>query len=144
MNTEKLFLSVGAMKAGTTFLFGVLGKHPDIYFSPEKELHYFAHTQGLSWRLQRPLIASPLKAYRGIGPEAVLSDEFRRLRLSTVMRKRYAGVKNPKKLRTAVGWYVDRYMSNPIDQEWLNRVFERAKGRWCADFSNYNALLSDK
>ncbi|MEO1043115.1 MAG: sulfotransferase [Pseudomonadota bacterium] len=144
MNTEKLFLSVGAMKAGTTFLYGVLARHPDIYFSPEKELHYFAHTQGLSWRLQRPMMASPLKVYRGIGPDAVLSDDFRRLRLSSVMKRRYAQVKNPKKIRTAVNWYVDRYMSNPIDREWLDRVYEKANGRWCADFSNYNALLSDK
>lgn len=33
MAVKRLFLSVGAMKAGTTFLFNALSRHPDIYFT---------------------------------------------------------------------------------------------------------------
>src|SRR5579864_5427870 len=43
------FLGVGAMKCGTTWLFGQLGAHPDIYMPPLKELHYF------SWHWHRSL-----------------------------------------------------------------------------------------
>ena len=40
------FLIIGAPKAGTTTLFNLLKQHPDIYFSPLKEPHFFSH--GLS------------------------------------------------------------------------------------------------
>ena len=30
------------MKAGTTWMQHVLAEHPEIYFTPEKEIHYFA------------------------------------------------------------------------------------------------------
>ncbi len=43
------FLGVGAMKCGTTWLFGQLGAHPDIYMPPLKEMHYF------SWHWHRSL-----------------------------------------------------------------------------------------
>ena len=36
------FLIVGAAKAGTTSLVAYLNQHPDIYFSPIKEPHYFS------------------------------------------------------------------------------------------------------
>ena len=139
---EKLFLSVGAMKAGTTFLYNVLRKHPDIYFSKEKELHYFAHTQRLSFRLQRPLKPNLLKPGRIVLPRQVLSNEYRRIRLSSVLQRRYGRLTDPDKLRKNISWYVDRFMQNPIDSDWLDNVFDGAGSRWCADFSNYNALLS--
>ena len=40
---ERLFLSIGAMKAGTTWLYSILERHPDIHFTPEKEIHFLAH-----------------------------------------------------------------------------------------------------
>ncbi len=44
MLIKNLFLGVGAMKSGTTWLYDVMSRHPEIYFSYEKEIHYFAHT----------------------------------------------------------------------------------------------------
>ncbi|MCF6185590.1 MAG: sulfotransferase domain-containing protein, partial [Bacteroidales bacterium] len=35
------FLIIGAMKSGTTSLHDYLGKHPDIYTSDPKEIHFF-------------------------------------------------------------------------------------------------------
>lgn len=35
------FIIIGAMKAGTTSLFGYLGRHPQILKGPKKEVHYF-------------------------------------------------------------------------------------------------------
>ena len=44
---------IGAAKAGTTTLCHHLRRHPEIFFSPRKELHYFSfeptHAQGLEW-----------------------------------------------------------------------------------------------
>lgn len=45
MHNRKVNLFVvGAMKAGTTSFNEMLSKHPDIYFSPVKEPHYFVNT----------------------------------------------------------------------------------------------------
>ncbi|WP_169054372.1 sulfotransferase [Nitratireductor sp. XY-223] len=132
------------MKAGTTFLYDVLRKHPDIFFSHEKELHYFAHTEWLSWRLQQPLESNRFMLNRIIFPRQVLSNNFRRHRLSAVLRRRYAKLDNADALRSIMSWYVDRYMANPVNGAWLNDIFDGAGNRWCADFSNYNALLSDR
>lgn len=47
------FLVLGAAKAGTTSLCHLIGQHPDVYFTPPKELHYFsfdeAFARGDSW-----------------------------------------------------------------------------------------------
>ncbi len=36
-----LLLGVGAMKAGTSWLYDYLSAHPEVHFSPQKEVHYF-------------------------------------------------------------------------------------------------------
>jgi len=35
------FLGIGAQKAGTTWLYQMLRQHPDVFFPPIKEIHYF-------------------------------------------------------------------------------------------------------
>ena len=42
------FLIIGAMKCGTTTLHILLGHHPDIFTSREKELHYFSREENLA------------------------------------------------------------------------------------------------
>lgn len=37
------FLCIGAQKAGTTWLFDKLSRHPQVWMPPLKELHYFDH-----------------------------------------------------------------------------------------------------
>lgn len=43
MSTLPNFFIVGAAKSGTSSLFHYVGLHPDVYMSPIKEPHYFAH-----------------------------------------------------------------------------------------------------
>jgi len=47
------FLCIGAQKAGTTFLFDILKRHPDIYLPEAKELHFFdrdeEYDKGILW-----------------------------------------------------------------------------------------------
>jgi len=143
MAVKRLFLSVGAMKAGTTFLFNALSRHPDIYFTPEKELHYFAHTEGLDWELQQPLRPRVDVTPIFVEPGKILSPDFRRHRLSAVMHNRFSKLQDADRLREIVKWYADRYLTDPVDEAWFDRVYAEAGDRWAADFSNYNALLSD-
>ncbi|MEZ5810790.1 MAG: sulfotransferase [Rhizobiaceae bacterium] len=144
MPVKKLLLSVGAMKAGTTFLYLTLHRHPELYFTPEKELHYFAHTQGLSRELQQPLIPRDDVVPHFIDPGTVLTHGFRRHRLASVLRNRYENVRNVDVLRTIVQWYAERYLFDPINTDWFEQVFADAGDRWAAEFSNYNSLLSDE
>lgn len=47
------FLTIGAQKAGTTWLFGVLHQHPDVFIPAGKELHFFSNKtnfdKGCGW-----------------------------------------------------------------------------------------------
>lgn len=149
---NNLFMSVGAMKAGTTFLFNVLNQHAEIFFTPEKELHYFAHVHGLSPELYRPLLESRTRRQipkilkftrRREMRRQILSHDFRRHRLVSVMKGRFSHVRDADSLREIVRWYAEKYFADPIDQRWLDRIFEQAGSKYRADFSNYHALLGE-
>ncbi|MEO0730156.1 MAG: sulfotransferase [Pseudomonadota bacterium] len=145
------------MKAGTTFLFNALGNHPQIHMLPEKELHFFAQMDGFKPELyQRGNYALQLierlrlvDLYNRAAPAPlprlgdILSHDFRRHRLSAVMHNRFSRLEDADEVRDIVKWYADRYLTSPIDDAWFDRVYEAAGDRWAADFSNYNAILSD-
>jgi hypothetical protein len=117
---EKLFLGIGAMKAGTTWLYRQLEQHPNICFSHEKELHFLAWRAGerrhlrLKYRLSRLATARSRAAAQG---RRLRQDEFK--------------------------WYAD-YLLMPRTWAWYERRFgETAAGGYRADFSNLTALLDE-
>lgn len=116
-----LFLSIGAMKAGTTWLYTVLDCHPELHFSPEKEIHYF---------------------YSRYVDAAILSE---RRRLENV-RNRYLFRFNPEnanidRIRHNLHW-VAAYLGRPVDDFWFRNLFHlRPHQKYACDFSNLNALL---
>lgn len=117
---EKLFLSVGAMKSGTTWLYRQLEQHPCIHFSPEKELHYLAWRAGerhhlrLAYRLSRARAARAREKSQGRRQSA--SDLW---------------------------WYLD-YLLAPRTWRWYERRFGAVSpGIYPADFSNLSALLEE-
>ena len=116
-----LFLGIGAMKAGTTWLYAVLDRHPQLHFSPEKELHYFYH---------RYLDSSVL-------------SEPRRLQNA---RDRYLFRFDPAKanidrIRQNLHW-VSAYLDTPVDNFWYRNLFQlRPAQVFACDFSNLNAHL---
>jgi len=123
MTTEpvfnKLLLSVGAMKAGTTWLFDVISRNPEVQFSFEKEIHYFyaaAVRPGVLSDLARMRRA---KGYLAFDPERSAAP---------VLRRRVAWTAN--------------WLAGPVDDRWFNSLFpQQTPTRWIADFSNLNALL---
>jgi len=116
-----LFLSAGAMKAGTTWLYSVMERHPDLHFTPEKEIHYF---------------------YARYVDRSVLSADKR---MATVKRRYVNGI-NPEKThiqraRTNLRWAAN-YLDEPLDDFWYANLFTYPrKERFGADFSNLYALL---
>ncbi|ORE91425.1 sulfotransferase [Aurantimonas sp. 22II-16-19i] len=118
---DKLFLGAGAMKAGTTWMYRVFRSHPEIYFPPEKELHYFAHRYAHG--------PSPL------GPGHRLSRAIAHTRIDPE-HSQLVGV------RSRLLWTAD-YLSDPIDDAWYSRLFRAAGSRWSADFSNLTCQVSE-
>lgn len=114
-----LFLGVGAMKAGTTWLYAVLDRHPELLFCPEKEVHYFYHRY----------------------VDAAQLSEQRRLENA---RERYLlrfdpAHANIDRVRQNLHW-VSAYLSGPVDDHWYRGLFQmRRHHRYACDFSNLSA-----
>ncbi|WP_257898309.1 sulfotransferase [Roseovarius mucosus] len=120
---SNLFLSIGAMKAGTTWLYAVLERHPELHFTPEKELHYFYH---------RYVDNSYL-------------NEKRRLKDA---KDRYLFRYDPEKanidrIRANLHW-VSNYLNSPLDDFWYRNLFQlRDHQVWACDFSNLHAFVPE-
>lgn len=114
---NNLFLSVGAMKAGTTWLYEQLKNHPDIHFTPEKEIHYFANKVGI---------------------ENQLNHRNRIIKLKETMQDTANG--NPKYISEnleKICWYSEYARNNEIDNDWYLSLFRfNDCKRYNADFSN--------
>lgn len=117
---DKLFLSIGAMKSGTTWLYRQLEQHPNIGFSPEKELHF------LAWRA---------------GHRSHLRLKYR---LSRLANARTRAAAEGRRLRwVELTWYAD-YLLMPRTWGWYERRFgDVAEAAYPADFSNLTALLDE-
>lgn len=119
---DDLFLGVGAMKAGTTWIEKNLRTHPDVYFCYQKELNYFAakYVDGL---------------------EFSTSDQFRVDRITRMSNK---VAKEIEPLRNYYTWAA-QYLKSPETDEWYKSNFTLQKDqKYSADYSNLYALLPSK
>ncbi len=116
-----LFLSAGAMKAGTTWLYAVMERHPDLHFTPEKEIHYFYHRY-------------------------VNSDVLSQSRRLQLVKDRHLDGIDPKtaninRIRLKLHW-VTSYLDEPVDDFWYRNLFSfPRKEKYACDFSNLHAQL---
>ena len=117
---DNLYLNVGAMKAGTTWLYAHLKDHSDIHFSREKEIHYFTH----------------INTYH-----SPLGESHRLSRFKDAMRHIDISEGNVVKVKEHLDWYKG-YISGPIDDVWYKNLFSaRQSERYVADFSNLYSNL---
>jgi hypothetical protein len=118
---DNLFLSVGAMKAGTSWLFKQLEHHPDIYSNPVKEVHYFGHVHTEVPFLDFASRLENLKAHvRWLDPAC-----------------------DPRALQKDLRWF-ETYLSDPVDDRWFLKLFHsRTTQKYCADYSNLVCILDD-
>mgnify|MGYP002010939366 FL=1 len=105
------------MKAGTTWLYEILKDHPDVKFTPEKEIHYFANKVGI---------------------ENQLNFRNRTLKLKNVMQKYHNGnAKYISENLDEIAWYVKYANKSIIDNEWYISLFDNLpESKYFADFSN--------
>jgi len=119
---DKLYLNIGAMKAGTTWLYRQLEQHPDIVFSKEKELHYLSYRDG---------------------NKSCLSPNYKAKRRNNAFT-RFNGDKASSDYKQLLLWY-DSYMEANMDDNWYRSRFPQplATQHYCADFSNLTCLVSE-
>lgn len=126
---ENLFLSVGAMKAGTTWVYDKLQHHPQIHVSREKEIHYFSHIAGISNSLE------PLKLKRRA--KQVLMKAGKQLNQGEIVISEY---------RDILDWYIN-YATDEVNDDWYMNLFSQNKiedpSSYCADFSNLTCFLDE-
>lgn len=117
---DKLYLNVGAMKAGTTWLYRQLEQHPDIVFSREKELHYLDFRDG---------------------DKRVLNERYKASRRENAFT-RFNGDKSSQDYADLLKWY-DSYMEPVMDDNWYRDRFpdKLETQQYCADFSNLTCLV---
>ncbi|MDD2725334.1 MAG: sulfotransferase [Methylovulum sp.] len=117
---DKLYLNVGAMKAGTTWLYRQLEQHPEIVFSHEKELHYLAYRDG---------------------NKHVLNQKYKANRRDNALA-RFNGDKSSPEYAQLLQWY-ESHMETTMDDAWYRGRFpgQLAARQYCADFSNLTCLV---
>ena len=121
---DNLFLSVGAMKAGTTWLYNQLKDHPDIYFTPEKEIHYFANKVGIENQLNRKSRVEKLK--------------------NQIDRVRNGNLKFLAEHNEELAWYALYANQEVISNQWYESLFILNENKkFCADFSNLYCLMGE-
>lgn len=116
---DHLLLGVGAMKAGTTWIFDALHRHPEVHFCREKEIHY--------------LYAQHVNA-------SMLSDGARMRRAQGYLQFDPDRSALPV-LQKRVEWTAN-WLKGPINDAWFNSLFvHKGAAKWVADFSNMGALV---
>lgn len=113
------FLCIGAMKAGTTWLYHNVKHHPDVEMPPYKEIFYFHDVP--SW----PVITHIVRGKR----------PARRRRAWWALT--YSWPRNLRHTR----WYL-RYLFLPRNDEWYASLFRREEGKVAGDITPTYARLS--
>ena len=110
------FLVIGAQKAGTTWLYENLRKHPGIWMPKEKELHYFDEKIRLDASL-----GDKLRGEREI-------DRRWRRQVSRQLRG-YREDFSPRRLPLKdLAWDLRYFLGTP-DDKWYASLFEQGRGK---------------
>ncbi|WP_062561277.1 sulfotransferase domain-containing protein [Paracoccus aminovorans] len=115
---------IGAAKSGTTWLYEQLRHSPEIYFSPEKELHYFFSRYGSFDRLPNNTRFRSLQAFVNLAAQNYQS----KLPDGEYARKFSFFEKN-------LSWYQN-FARGPVCDSWYRQLFGDARPhQYACDFS---------
>lgn len=117
---KKLFLCVGAAKTGTTWLYSTIRKNPDLWFTPEKELHYHFSIHG---RFDR------------------LTKEIRDAKLERALEWADGPGREAARREARLDWYR-RFAAGPVSDDWYRDLFSGGPAEaWACDFSPSTSLI---
>lgn len=109
------FLVIGAQKSGTTSLFVMLSKHPQLFLPARKELQFFSspmlYPKGIDWYADEFFSACPENKLAGeISPQYMYSTE--------IARRVHDGVPKAK---------IIAILREPIDRAWSHYLMTRRR-----------------
>ena len=117
---RRLYLNAGQMKAGTTYLFGILKKHRQIFFSPEKELNYLSQRYG---------------------SVRILSDFVRKRKAQKFALNELSSDRAIYRYQYLLQWAAD-YLRPVNTPGWYEDMFKGIRDdQWAADFSNLTCTI---
>jgi len=112
-DTSPNFIGIGAQKAGTTWLYSQLSKHPSVWMPPIKELHYFDRS---------PKYSSP-NGLNAVSPFTRIwrNDPFYQRQRRRIVQSlpKYIVSKNFDMIRWCARWIFGYY-----DDRWYKSLFE--------------------
>jgi hypothetical protein len=102
------FIYIGANKAGSTWLYDVLARHPDVYMAPGKGLYFFSkhHERGLDWYRSH---------FEGAGGEKIVGEISHSYMYSNDVWKRIAEMDPAMRLMVGLREPVDRAFADYLD-----------------------------
>ncbi len=123
LDGKRMLIGLGAQKAGTTWLSDYLARHPDVFMSPIKELHYF-----------------DLKYVPGIRP--IQESHFiTRMRHMASQVNTMDAVRDNSHAYKQLKNYIERFEMQSVD-DYLNFFRKRMQGEQvCCEISPGYALL---
>ena len=130
------FLGIGAQKAGTTWLYRCLQRHPQLYLPGTKELHYFDRLTG-----RGPQFTQVRSLWSGLVGQGAAEREWRQ-RVGWTMQKIVRGglsAANGREVMRAASFHLP----GPKDDAWYRRQFDAAAGRLRGEITPAYALLDD-
>ncbi len=145
---DNLFLNIGAMKAGTTWLSAILSRHPELHFCAEKELHYFHHRHVMPGALSKSVRhARAREKYIPIlrgepGQKELPTSRVQRIIQNRVRRFLPRHKLDVEGLSTSDALWIQNYLSDPVDDTWFKRLFPLSESEtYACEFSNLSAQL---
>lgn len=122
------FLHVGPTKSGTTWLYQVLARHPEVLLSPAKDLYFFnrCYDRGPDWYREQ---------FRGAGPQHRVIGEICPGYLSFGPA--------PERIRACLGPDVRLMVTlrDPVDRAFSSYLDHRKHGQAAATFRETTQLL---
>ncbi len=130
------FLGIGAQRAGTTWLYRCLRRHPQLHLPGTKELHYFDRLAGLG-----PRFTKVRSVWSGLFGRGAAEREWRQ-RVGWTFEKTVRG-----RISMATGWELLREVSYLLpgkkNDAWYRRQFAAGAGRLKGEITPAYALLDD-
>lgn len=130
------FLGIGAQRAGTTWLYRCLRRHPHVYIPVTKELHYFNRHAADRPRWTR--VGSLWQGLVGRGPAERQWRSGVRLDAKAVFRSGRSWRAVREMVRVA-----SFHFPGPKDDAWYRRQFAAGEGRVKGEITPAYALLDD-
>ncbi|MDB6174838.1 MAG: Sulfotransferase family [Chthoniobacteraceae bacterium] len=125
------FLGIGAQKAGTTWLWAQLQRHPNVWMPPRKEVHYFDRNFPTPNYLGEPRLL-----------RRIFGRETHHRAWREMMQADFRQSWKAKDLK-ALRWY-SRFYFGALDDDWYRALFPKDEHLMCGEITPAYSILAEE